>query len=429
MATATFNSFLSPNYYNTEKSVSPLYAAFLAGSTFVPPTFSGVSGAASTNPGGLFGWLIYSRTSLANPTIGSTADNYIVYNNPFDLVNDLNNLSGITACIVTSTVAQGGTFGFFNSNGTEITGKTNGTDFLHAINYLAYGGTLVIAGSCSGFSSYETTTSNLIDVLIAQNNSASEAQYVENTPQVIGIFGSTGNGAGYTAQNFDSLFSSASLVSGSTVADRIFNVYGQRYQFKVPTTSLETGTTITITLPMMSDVAGAFNRSKNLNQIYYTNAGSNNSFILNGIVKNPVIWTDTTTKNLLKKNRVNFYIKNNLDYFLGLDLVGATAGSSASYTSEERVGPSKLKQDIETNVRTILLKYVFEVNNAATRSAITSEISLYLIGLSQFLDSAFTQVTCDSSNNTDNSSTINVNIVIKPLLASEEFAITLSVSA
>jgi hypothetical protein len=251
-----------------------------------------------------------------------------------------------------------------------------------------------------------------------------EARYLENAVSTIGIFPSVNDGAGQTALNFDALFTSTSLVSGSTVADRIFSVSGKNYKFKIPTTSLGTNTTITNTINLVPDVVGAFATAKSRNNIYYTVAGLGNSTVLNGIVQNPINWTDTNTKNIFKKNRVNFYIKNDKNYFIGLDIVGATAGANSSYTSNDRIGPSKLRVDIETNVRTIVLKYVFLPNNATTRASITSEVSFYLQSLGAFLDPEFTQITCDSSNNDDNSSTLVVDTIVKPLISSEEFRIS-----
>lgn len=425
MANPSLNSFLAPTQFNVEKAVSPIYTAFLAGSTYYPPTFSGVSSAASTNPGGLFGWLIYSRTQLASPVRGTTADTYIVYNNAFDFVNDLNNLSGLTACLISGATAEGGTFGFFRYNGNDIIGLTNGNDFIYALSYLAYGSPLIIAGSCAGFTNYETDTSNKIDLLIAQNGSTSEARYVENTPQVIGLFASESNGAGYTAINFGSLFSSVSYLTGTTVADRIFNVAGKNIRTLI-TSTLKENSTYKVSTPLISDVAGAFVRAKNNNNLYFSIAGIDNSAILNGIVATPVLWNDEATKNIYKKNRVNFYTVSNQRYFLGLDITGATTGAGITYSPNDRIGPSKIRQDIETNVTNILLKYVFQPNNANTRAAVSSEISLYLFGLSQYLDTKYTQIFCDESNNTDYSSSINVEIVVKPLISSEEFSLTVS---
>jgi hypothetical protein len=427
MANPTLNSFLSPNYFNNEITTNPLYAAMLAGSTFVTPSFSGICGAASTDPGGLFGWLMYSRIYVANPVKGTTSDTYIVYNNAFDFINDLNALSGITGFII-SQVNSGGTYGLFTQSGTELTPQTIGNDFLYALHYLAYGAQLILAGSTTGFYNYETTTSNKLDILIGQTANTAVARYVEKTPQIIGIFPTASNGSGYTAQNFDSLFSSSNLVTGATVSDRIFNVNGQIQRNKIPTTTLSNNTTITYTLNAVSEVAGAFARAKNTRNIYVSVAGVNYSTPLNGIVKNPILWYDSDTKNIFKKNRVNFYSKTDANYFLGLDVVGATAGAGITYSSNERVGPSKLYQDIETQTTNILLKYVFSINNSATRSAVVSEVKQYLVSLSQYIDSNFTLITCDSSNNTDNSSTITVEIVVKPIVSTEEFVITVTSS-
>lgn len=428
MANPTLDSFISPNFFNTETVVNPIYAAMLAGSTYNPPTFAGVSGAASTNPGGLFGWLIYSRTQLASPAKGATTDSYIVYNNTFEIINDLNNLKGVTACLLSGTTTQGGTFGFFMSNGNDIIGLTNGVDFTYALTYLGYGGTLVISGNTAGFTNYETSTSNFIDVLIGYNGNTAEVQYVEYTPHIIGIFPSQNLGAGYTAINYDALLSTPSYVSGATVADRIFNVAGKNTR-SIVTSTLKESSTYKSTISMVSDVAGAFVRAKNNNTLYFSIGGINNSSVLNGKVPLPIQWTDTAQKDIYKKNRVNFYTYSQQQDFLGLDLVGATAGLSSSYTANDRIGPSKLRQDIETSVRNILLKYVFQTNDTITRAAITSEISLYLINISQYLDPAFTQIFCDYSNNTDYASTINARVVVKPLIASDEFVINVSTTA
>lgn len=424
MAKASLNSFLAPNQFNSEKIISPIYAGLLAGSTYYPPSFSGVSCAASTNPGGLFGWLIYAR-SQASPVRGETGQSYIVYTNPFDLVNDLNILSGTTACLISGSTAEGGTFGFFRYVGNDIVGLTNGNDFMYALSYLAYGSQLIIAGSCVGFNQFKTDTSNTIDILIAQNGSSSEARYLENSPQTIGLFASQSNGAGYTAINFESLFSSAALVSGTTVADRVFNVAGKNIQ-KIQTSTLKENSTYKTSLSLISDVAGAFVRAKNNNTLYFTIAGLENSNILNGVVSLPILWNDENTKNIYKKNRVNFYTVSNQRYFLGLDITGATMGAGTTYSANDRIGPSKLRQDIETFVTNILLKYVFQPNTPGTRSLITNEVELYLFGLSQYIDTGSTQVFCDESNNTDYTSSINIEIVVKPLISSEEFNLTVS---
>jgi hypothetical protein len=429
MPNPSLNSFLQQNVFKTETVQAPLYAAFLAGSTYNPPVFNGKSGASSIDPGGLFGWLIHSRGVVANPIKGSTGATYISYSNVQDFVNDLNTLGGITYALI-SQDKKGGTYGLFTYSGSILSGTTIGYDFLYALNYLAYGGTLIIAGTCSGFVDYQTTSSNLIDVLIGQTANASLAQYVETTPNVIGIFPSINNGLGYTAAKFDNYFTDPTYVtyiSGATVADRIFNVYGQSLKNQMPTSTLLTGSSITYTLSSVSDAAGAFTRSKNTKNQYLTVAGLEFSKPLNSVISNPVDWNSKSTKNILKKNRVNFYSKST-DYFLGLDVVGSTAGTDSTYTSDERIGPAVLKNTIESNVTTIALKYIFDINNAITRGSVTTEIKLFMNTLESYLDPAYTQIICNDTNNTDNSSVLYITIVAKPIIATTEFSLNIALA-
>jgi hypothetical protein len=424
----SLNSFINPTNYNTETTTNKLYAAFLAGSTYYPPNFNGTNQATSVNPGGLFGWLIYSRTALASPAKGLSSDAYIAYGSPNDLINDLNALSGVTYAII-STANAGGTFGLFTQSGNDITGTTIGNDFLIANTYLSYGGVLVIAGTTAGFVTYTNTTNNDIDVIFGSTGYAGILSYMGSlSPYTVGIFPSVNDGAGYTAQNFDTLYPTA--VTDTTISSRIFNVGGQIIHKNIPTSTLASNTTITYTQSGVPDVAGAFARSNDADKYFLTVAGPDLSNVLNGITVNPTKWETTTIKNIFKKNRVNFYTMGNQSSFLGLDTVGATAGASTSYTSDERIGPANIKNSIRRDVTQILLKYVFDINNATTRSSATSDINLLIeSNYNQYLDPTYTQVVCDSTNNTDNSTTLVANITIKPIIATAEFTINVSVES
>jgi hypothetical protein len=116
-AIPTLGSFLNSSQYNTNlTSGNPLEAALVAGSTFQLPAFTstvpGGAGSAEKDPGGLFGWLIYARNYKSSPVLGSTSDQYIVYNDPGTFVGDLNKLSGVTNALVAFT-GSGGTWGLF----------------------------------------------------------------------------------------------------------------------------------------------------------------------------------------------------------------------------------------------------------------------------------------------------------------------------
>lgn len=430
------NSFISPSIFSTETTTIPLYAAMLAGSTFYPPTFGNGGNSASTvDPGGLFGWLVYSRTQRNSPAKGATTDTYLVYTNPNDFVFDVNKLDGVTLCLIAKDT-QASTYGFFayNAGSNEVTPSTIGYDFIHALNYLSYGGVLILAGSCTGLNNYESQTTNKIDLLIGQTANASTATYVRNSQFAIGVFPSINGGLGYTAASFDTLFPAGTSVaysSGATVANRIFNVGGQSKKGPFSTDSLQANTTLLYQVPSVSDAAGAFVRSKNDQSLPLTVAGIDFSTPLNTEITNKISWSDVATKDIYKKNRVNFYSYVQTDAnteaaFLGLDLIGATAAAGSTYNSGERIGPAYLKNYVKKNVENILLKYVFQINNAATRASVTTEINLFIQGLNQYLDTTFTQIVCDSSNNTDNGTTLNAEVTVKPILATETFSVSVS---
>ena len=421
-------SFLNPTQFSSNiPSANPLYAGILAGSTFNLPAFSGVNGAAEKDPGGLFGWLIYARNYKSNPVIGSTADKFIVYSSPSDFIADLNKLSGVTHCLISYT-GSGGTHGFFDQKtATSIfTRAPLGNDFLHCLHYLSYGGNVIIAGTTTGLNVYETNTNNKIDVLIGNTADSTRAKWLIDKEATIGIFGSgNGNGKGETAADFTTLFGSASLISGSTIANRIFNIYGYNgATYSVDT--LQTSGILEYDIPAVADVAGAFNISKNLRQLFLTVAGLDRSQVLNGQIANTVNWSETL-KTTLKTNRVNFYVNNN-PVFLGSDLVGAT-GSTSAITVSERIGAAFLRVKLTEEITEIGTKYLFELNEPATREQVTSEVQQLLDNYSYALAPTGNQVICNGSNNTDYSSALNIDVVIKPILGIDSFVINVSLTA
>lgn len=439
MARPTLSSFVNPSQYNSETiSVNPLIAGFYGGGTastpYTAPTFNGASGAASNDPGGLFGWLIYARANISTVK-GATSDAYIEYTNPGSFVNDLNLLNGITYCLISKS-SEGGTYGLFQYTNNTVLPRSAGTDFLHAINYLAYGGTLVITGSSAGFDTYENNTGKAIDVLIGTTANASLTTWLFGKQYTVGIFPTRADsvnsvGNGYTMANFDSYLGSAydQVAAGSTFSTRVFNVYGLKTLPPYDTSSLLPSSTLSkaVILPATSDVAGFFARAKGKNNIYVSVAGIDMSYVLNGTIANSVEWSNASLKTILKNNRVNFFI-NYSPTFLGQDLVGATANSSA-VVSSERIGSSEIRTNIQKDVTNITLKYLYLLNNASTRSSLTTEVANYLAKYNQYLDTTYTQIICDSSNNTDNLPTLNVDLIVKPLLSTDTIVINTSLTA
>lgn len=423
-ANPNLGSFLNASQYSSNvPSGNPLYAAIVAGSTFNLPSFVGVSGSAEKDPGGLFGWLIYARNYKTNPAKGKTSDSYLVYQNPGSFINDLNKLSGVTHCLIAYT-GSGGTFGFFEqtSNTQVLTRAPLGNDFLHCLHYLAYGGNLIVAGTTGGLEKYESDTGRSIDVLIGNSaGNSAVTQWLNGKISTVGIFPSSGNGTGTTAQDF------ATYLGGSVagMSDRIFNIYGLNGTTYTVTT-LQNGGQLEYSIPAIADVAGAFNIAKNLNQYFLTVGGLDRSIVKNKQILNLISW-NSNLKNTLKLNRVNFYV-NYTPPFLGSDLVGFT-GSSTTPTTSERIGPANLKNVLENQITKIGTKYLFELNVESTRDSITDEINTLLDRYSYAIVRSEAQVICNDENNDDYAPTLNIQVIFKPLLSIDEFVINVTLEA
>lgn len=440
MARPTLSSFVNPSQFNTERPTTNLLTAgFYGGGTastaYTAPTFTGASGAASNDPGGLFGWLIYARSNFPAAVKGSTGDTYIEYSDPSALVNDLNLLNGVTYCLISKT-SEGGTYGFFQYSNTVVSPRSAGTDFLYALNYLAYGGKLVITGSTAGFDKYENDTGYPVEVLFGSTANASLVSWLNTKQYTIGVFPTKSDstnpiGGGYTMADYDTFLgaASANVAVGSTFSTRMFNICGLVNLPSYDTSSLLPSTTLSklVILPAVSDAAGFFARAKNRNNIYISVAGIDMSYILNGTITNSLEWSNSTLKNILKNNRVNYFV-NYSPTFLGQDLVGATANSS-SVVSGERIGATEIRTNIDRDVTNITLKYLYLINNPTTRSALKTEVENYLAKYNQYIDTTYTQIICDSSNNIDNSTTMNVDLVVKPILSTDTIVINTSLTS
>lgn len=417
-------SFLNASQYSSNvPSGNPLYAAIVAGSTFNLPSFVGADQAAEKDPGGLFGWLIYARNYKTTPAKGTTSDSYLVYQNPGNFVNDLNKLSGVTHCLISYT-GSGGTFGFFQqTSDTQVLVRAPlGNDFLHCLHYLAYGGNLIIAGTTGGLEKYESDTGKAIDVLIGNSaGNSAVTQWLNGKISTVGIYPSAGDGTGTTAQNFTSYLGGS--ISG--ISDRIFNIYGLNGT-TYGVTTLQNGGQLDYSIPAIADVAGAFNTTKNLNQYFLTVGGLDRSTLKNKQITNLVSW-NSSLKNTLKLNRVNFYVNYN-PAFLGSDIVGAT-GSATAPTTSERIGPANLKNVLENQITQIGTKYLFELNVETTRDSITDEINTLLDRYAYAIERSQAQVICNNENNDDYSATLNIQVIIKPLLSIDEFVINVTLEA
>jgi hypothetical protein len=429
----TLSSFTSTNQFRTETASAAfkMDCGYLIGLTYQAPTWT--TTIPTNNPGNLFGWLVYARAVKSSPALGTTADTYVYYTSPGDLVNDLNRLNGSSTISGATGVlinASGTTnpYGLFIYDGTNNIGITGaGREFLYALDYLSYGGNLIIAGSTKGFYDWKTAYNTDIDLIMGATGlgyTNAQRWLEKESPYTIGVFPSLDDGNGTTLSNF--IFSSTSFVSGANVADRVFSIYGQKNISSLPVPSLYSSGVITYTNNLSADVAGMFTRSNAKNELYLTIAGSSRGYILNGDVLNTVNWSDTDLKTTLKNARVNYFL-NYTTKFLGSDLVGATASTSTPIV-DERIGPAQMKAKMKRDITNIGLKYLYELNNSTTRTLVTGEVTNYLLQYATYLDTTKNQVICDSTNNIDNSSNLAIFVNVTPLIGASSFTILISLN-
>ena len=434
---ATLSSFTSTNQFNSEtvSTAAQMTAAFLTGITFNNSGITFNSRVPAGDPGGLFGWLLYAKAVKSTPATGTTGDKYVFYDSPSGLINDLNKLSGATGCLINTTSTAGTTnpFGFFANSGVNPIGfggtGNAGLDFLYALDYLSYGGNLVIAGATVGFNQYKADTSDDIDLALCTGTGAGftgiQKWLEKESPFTIGIFPTIENGAGQTLATFN--FDSTAFIEGATVADRVFSIYGQKTVTDFPVPSLLNGGKITYTNNLSSDIAGFFTRANSRGELYLTIAGSSRGTVLNGAVTGTVNWSDTALKTLLAANRVNYFLNFTSGNFLGSDLVGAT-GSLSDPIVDERVGPAQMKSAMKRDITDIGIKYLYQINNATTRLLVTSEIQNYLLEYATNIDTEQTQVVCNSTNNTDNTASLTIFVSVTPLVGTTTFTINITLA-
>lgn len=429
-----FNLFNSLTQLDLSYNSTTFISGYIAEgfTAYTKPTLSG-SGNPSNDPGGLFGWLLWSRADLQDPPVGYTYDTYIIYNNRNDFLRDLNAIGNDSSYKnVPFNLNPGATYTFFYSTSGDRTVYPNypvGYDFLQVINVLSFGARLVLAGNTTGLLDYmndNSTPTNTLKLLIGQTADSARAKFVESNNNLFGVFPTVNNGLGYTAAPFDTLFGATSSVlnptptpntAGPTAGNRIINIYG-RALFDTTTTQWQASSALQTSINCTSDFAGAMARSSagGLGGPYGGPAGIDYSSEVNTKFRNIVDSSNTTLANILKKNRVNYYTAAAGSKFLPIDLVGATAALGSTYANKDRIGPNYLAETIERAFLAILQNFISRQNNAQTRSEVVTALETAQYSLAGAL--AFIQnltIICDGSNNTDNSATLRVDVSLTPV--------------
>jgi hypothetical protein len=81
------------------------------------------------------------------------------------------------------------------------------------------------------------------------------------------------------------------------------------------------------------------------------------------------------------------------------------------------------------NCRLTFHKYLFELNIQATRDSVISEVNSVLDQYSYAMVRSTAQVICNTSNNTDYATNLNIDLIIQPLLGVDQFVINITLTS
>ena len=310
--------------------------------------------------------------------------NYKQYNNPQELLAEFN-----------SAVLAGTSSGFAGSS----VGFTGGTTFdreLHsALNYLEYGGILIVA---TGATSLNRTDLE-IDSVFCENNTKfpDVINLIGLRQDCIGIIGTTfeydnGSTGSYPSAYASLGFTGITGISGITAYDDLFfSVIGRKSRNRI-----YGGETAPISILMTSDVAGCFARTDSISFPWFAPAGVNRGKINSYVDLTPPL-SETDVSNLLTNSYVNSF--NTLIGSEGVYLLGDRTAETTD-TNKKQVGIARLISYIKRSFRPLLDSVLFEINDADTRSRFTASA----ISIMEFIKTgrgvSSYSVVCDDSNNT-----------------------------
>lgn len=253
------------------------------------------------------------------------------------------------------------------------------------------------------------------DFSLAQNSTTGDYSDVYRYPGL--------DGRSSLYQNIQNVAGLTSYVLNSAALNKTFCVIGLKTK-TIATNNFGQNGTLQITIPLISDVAGAMHRAKVAGNVYIAATGSNLASVLNVDTITPAApssnWQFGDT---LKRKRINYYQgAAGSGYYLASDYVGLTG----SYTANNRVGVPSLIQQVKTIAENAIAIYVNSaISNtttwAAARTSVINALNSAGSNLLNALDTTGSRsfdspgiVVCDATNNTATSGTLRVDIKIYP---------------
>lgn len=315
------------------------------------------------------------------------------------------------------------------TNYTGITTNSLVDREIHSIfNCMEYGGKIVLAGTTSGLVLSSSKISEIFTEDTARYSEAILAAKARANCNV--IVGSDRDASGNYSDpqsanrisQISDLLGGTGTTSTSYLAASIIG-YKERPRFYTGTSS----TTSAITIFLVSDAAGANARASTQSKPYLTPAGVYRGELLNYTNVTPKLSFASSTS--LSSNGVNYYnyLQSKGKYYLWGDETGFrdTTSAKSSY------GFSKAFLYINREITSILDDYVFEFNDATTRSAIKSKIQNRLDPMVSDGSLVSYVLICDETNNSQtviNQRQLKVDLTIVPNLPVKSITLSFSIS-
>lgn len=312
---------------------------------------------------------------------------------------------------------------------TSITTNSLVDKEIHSIfNCMEYGGKMVISGTTAGLA----LSSAKISEVVAEDASryGEVISVVKARLNCNAIIGSDRDQSGdYANPDQASIISSVLTQLGSTGTTAISylaaTIIGHKERPRFYTGS--SSSTSAITIFLVSDAAGANARASAQSKPYLTSAGVYRGELLNYTNVTPKLsFTSSTTLALRGINYFN-YLQSKGKYYLWGDETGFRDSTSA----KSSYGFSKAFLYINREVTSILDDYVFEFNDATTRSAIKSKMQNILDPMISNGSLVSYTLICDETNNSQtviNQRQLKVDLTIVPNLPVKSITLSFSIS-
>jgi hypothetical protein len=326
--------------------------------------------------------------------------------------------------------------GRLTTNGKSYTTGPTGAwknEWLSVYQYLDYGNGICYiggTGSSGGYTAASTTNTALhnkslfnFDVVFDCGNtfSSSGAKNIAQTRQdCVALIGNLSN-----ISNISAGYSNEATDFGITSADNEFIAFfaGRKQIDTRVRTTLTTWPSSYVYLNTTADVAGIMATNANIFNIFTPAAGVSTTKYMRNVVQLEDYYSDDDNTNLLTNN------VNPIRQYpgFGIVLTGNKTYKNDSTNVLDRLNVIVTLNYMKRGLKEILNSYLFQPNNATTRTSVTAAVAGFLnTSLRSINQTSMTYtVVCNNENNTDASTTLNVKVILTIPALSETIILTI----